>query len=112
MASDAGIALQAVTLALLLHQPPHGFTGQPGLCRDGTLSDRRSRRRPSGLGGTLGVGNLPIRWLHSQQAAQIRWADLGLVIMGCALWAVVAKWVLERSGSALPKVAMKRLGLG
>jgi len=28
------------------------------------------------------------------------------------LWIVVAKWTLEKTGSALPKVAMKRLGLG
>ncbi|HUD13489.1 MAG TPA: lipid II flippase MurJ [Terracidiphilus sp.] len=112
MASDAGIALQAVTLALLLHQRRMVSLASLDYAEMG-------RCLIAGVAGGLvvwaalwGLGNLPIRWLHSQQAAQIRWADLGLVIMGCALWAVVAKWVLERSGSALPKVAMKRLGLG
>ena len=35
-----------------------------------------------------------------------------IVVVGCALWLVIAKWVLERTGSALPKVAIQRLGLG
>jgi hypothetical protein len=28
------------------------------------------------------------------------------------LWLAIAKWVLEKTGSALPRVAMKRLGMG
>jgi len=38
--------------------------------------------------------------------------DLAVLVAGTAVWAVIAKWVLEKTGSALPKVAMKRLGLG
>jgi hypothetical protein len=30
---------------------------------------------------------------------------------GTVLWLAIVKWVLEKSGSALPRVAMKRLGL-
>jgi hypothetical protein len=45
-------------------------------------------------------------------ATQSRQADLILLLVGTALWVVVARWVLERTGSALPKVAIRRLGLG
>ena len=58
------------------------------------------------------MDKLPVPWLHPHAAAQIRWIDLGLLMLGCALWAVVARWVLEGTGSALPRVAMRRLGLG
>jgi hypothetical protein len=44
--------------------------------------------------------------------AQIRWNDLGFLVVGSAVWLVVASWVLEKTGSALPRVAMKRLGIG
>jgi putative peptidoglycan lipid II flippase len=57
------------------------------------------------------VGRLPLHLLHSRVPAQIRWADLFLLILGCGLWVVVARWVLEKSGSVLPRVAMQRLGL-
>jgi hypothetical protein len=59
-----------------------------------------------GIGGVLhhlGPLHLP---------AQIRWVDLALLVVGTAVWVVVAKWVLEKTGSALPRVMMKRLGLG
>jgi putative peptidoglycan lipid II flippase len=112
MASDAGIALQAVTLAILLHQRRMVSLASLDFAEMG-------RCLLAGLAGGLvvwtalwGLGHLPIDWLHLQQAAQIRWADLGLVVLGCAVWVIVAKWVLERTGSALPKVAIKRLGLG
>jgi hypothetical protein len=37
--------------------------------------------------------------------------DITMLLAGAALWVVVVKWVLEKSGSALPRVAMKRLGM-
>jgi putative peptidoglycan lipid II flippase len=46
------------------------------------------------------------------QPGHIRWIDLAVLVAGMALWALIAKWVLEKSGSALPRVAMKRLGMG
>jgi hypothetical protein len=42
---------------------------------------------------------------------QSRWFDLAVLVAGSAVWVVIAKWVLERTGSALPEVAMKQLGL-
>jgi len=40
-----------------------------------------------------------------------RGVDLLVLAIGSAVWLVVSKVVLERSGSALPRVAMKRMGL-
>jgi hypothetical protein len=40
-----------------------------------------------------------------------RWTDLVVLVAGSAVWLATTKIVLEKSGSALPRVAMKRLGL-
>jgi hypothetical protein len=37
---------------------------------------------------------------------------MAVLVAGTALWVVIVKWVLEKTGSALPRVAMKRLGMG
>jgi len=37
--------------------------------------------------------------------------DLAVLLAGAMLWVAVARWVLEKTGSALPRVAMKRLRL-
>jgi putative peptidoglycan lipid II flippase len=112
MASDAGIALQAVTLAVLLHK--RRMVSLASL-------DYVEMRRCLIAGVVSGIavwtaiwvlGALPIGWLHSQLPSHIRWTDLGLLVLGSVLWVVVAKWVLEKTGSVLPGVAMKRLGLG
>jgi putative peptidoglycan lipid II flippase len=41
-----------------------------------------------------------------------RVADAAILIIGIAVWTLIAKWILERTGSALPRVTMRRLGLG
>jgi hypothetical protein len=43
---------------------------------------------------------------------RVRWIDLAVLVAGSALWLLITRWVLEKSGSALPRVAMKRLGMG
>jgi putative peptidoglycan lipid II flippase len=57
------------------------------------------------------LGGLPGYLWGSLRPAQIRWTDLTLLVIGTAIWAVAARWVLEKAGSALPRVTMKRLGL-
>jgi hypothetical protein len=37
--------------------------------------------------------------------------DVAELVVGSALWMLVAVFVLEKTGSALPRVAMKRFGL-
>jgi putative peptidoglycan lipid II flippase len=59
---------------------------------------------------TLLPGRLaPLLGMHVP--TQSRWFDLAVLVAGSAVWVVIAKWVLERTGSALPEVAMKQLGL-
>jgi hypothetical protein len=42
----------------------------------------------------------------------VRLEDLTILVAGTALWLALVKWMLEKTGSALPRVARKRLGLG
>jgi putative peptidoglycan lipid II flippase len=112
VASDIGIALQAGAVAVLLHKR-HMVSlaslefAEMGRCLLAALA--------SGVGTGVviwGLGKVLGMLVHSHTVAQVRWTDLVMVVAGSAVWLVVAKWVLERSGSALPRVAAKRLGLG
>ena len=111
IASDLGIALQTVTLAVLLHRRRMVSLvsldyAEMGRCLVAALA--------SG-GGVwlliLGLGGLPGRFGLSLSNTHLRAVDLGLLAIGTALWLAVARWVLEKTGSALPRVTMKRLGL-
>ncbi|MGD0546413.1 MAG: lipid II flippase MurJ [Terracidiphilus sp.] len=108
LASDAGIALQALTLAVLLHQRRMVSLASLDYTEIG-------RCLLAAAVSGLGVG-LSFSWLGGalQQTLprEIRWIDLALLIAGTALWLAMTKWVLEKSGSALPRVAIKRLGMG
>ena len=94
LASDVGIALQAVSLAVLLHKRHMVSLASLDFAE---------------LGRCLlaGLGYL----VHPHVNAQIRWIDLGQIVAGTAVWTVASLWVLEKAGSALPRVMMKRLGL-
>jgi putative peptidoglycan lipid II flippase len=112
VASDLGIALQTLTIALLLHQRRMVSLAsldyeELGRCLLAALA--------SGAGVWAAVWGMNsifsyLRWRHLP--AQIRWTDLALLAAGSLIWVAVAKLVLEKTGSALPRVAMKRLGLG
>jgi putative peptidoglycan lipid II flippase len=110
-ASDIGIALQAVTIAILLHQRQMVSLAsldlpEMGRCLVAALA--------SGVvawftvwGIALVLGHVPgTLLLH-----HARWVDLFELVCGVTAWIAITKEVLERSGSALPRVAMKRLGL-
>ena len=58
------------------------------------------------------LGGMLSRLLGARGPLQGRWMDLAVLVAGTALWVLMAKWVLEKTGSALPKVTMRRLGLG
>jgi putative peptidoglycan lipid II flippase len=111
-ASDIGIALQTAAIAVLLHRrrmvslASLDYT-ELGRCLLAALT--------SGAASWLvirGLGGVPVYLWGSLRPAQIRWSDLALLVFGTAVWVAVAGWVLEKTGSALPRVAMKRLGLG
>ncbi len=111
IASDVGIALQTGTIAVLLHKRRMVSLAsldfaELGRCLLASLT-----------GGIvawlviLGVGSLLGYLVHPHGNAQMRWIDLGQLIAGAAVWLVAAMWVLEKAGSALPRVTMKRLGM-
>jgi putative peptidoglycan lipid II flippase len=111
IASDIGIALQTVTIALLLHQRHMVSLAsldfkELGRCLLAALS--------SGFAVwmvfTWLTGKLAARLSANLQASN-RWMDLAVLLAGTALWLAVTKWILQKSGSALPAVAMRRLGL-
>jgi putative peptidoglycan lipid II flippase len=103
IASDIGIALQTVTLAVLLHQR--------------RMVSLASLDYPE-LGRCLAAGTAAgaAVWAAILAAshylpAQTRWMDLAQLILGTALWLAIAGWLLEKLGSALPKATMSKLGI-
>jgi putative peptidoglycan lipid II flippase len=111
LASDAGIALQALTLALLLHHRrmvslANLDYAEMGRCLLASVAGGVAAWLLAwGLrGGIHYLPNMP--WLH-----HARWNDAAILILGIAVWTAIAKWVLDKAGSALPNVVMKRLRL-
>jgi putative peptidoglycan lipid II flippase len=110
LASDAGIILQAVTLALLLHK--RRMVSLASL-------DFKEMGRCLLAGCTGGAAAWFVAWslhvglrylpslteLHHARSV----ADAIILIAGTAAWTAIAAWILEISGSALPSVAMRRL---
>lgn len=112
LASDAGIALQALTFALLLHRRRMVSLAsldyaEMGRCLLAALT--------SGAGAGLAAwglnhlyGHLPALAAHRHTRSL---ADVVILIAGLAVWTLIANWTLEKSGSALPGVVHRRLGL-
>jgi len=111
IASDIGIALQTLTIAFMLHQR-HMVSlasldyAELGRCLLAAVT--------SGVVVWMAVWALGALFAHLNGASllrQTRWMDLSVLIAGIAVWITTTKVVLEKTGSALPRVAMKRLGL-
>ena len=113
LASDIGIAMQTLTIAVLLHKrrivslASLDFA-EMGRCLLAAVAGGAAAWLLAwGLGGIF--RHLPaIALLHHARY----YADATILMAGIVLWTVMAKWVLEKAGSALPKVAMRRLGVG
>ena len=113
LASDAGIVLQAATLAVLLHKRR--------MVSLASLDYAEMRRCLMG-GVAAGAAAWLVAWAlagifhHLPRLAAIHHArsiaDSAILMGGIAAWTVVAMWVLDKAGSALPSVAMRRLRLG
>jgi putative peptidoglycan lipid II flippase len=112
IASDIGIAIQTLTIALMLHQK-HMVSlasldfAEMGRCLIAALV--------SGAGvWVIFTWLLDILWraMGRDLAAASRWVDLVILVLGTGLWLGIAKWTLEKAGSMLPRVVMKRLRLG
>jgi len=116
IASDIGIALQTVTIALLLHQRRMVSLASLDYAELGRCL-LASVASGGGVWVVLwGLGRMLSRLMgnpgSSHMATQTRWIDLGLLVAGTLVWVVIVKLVLEKTGSALPRVMMKRLGMG
>lgn len=109
VASDLGIALQTVTIAVLLHRR-----------RMVSLASLDYAEMARCLAAAAAAGAavwLALTWPHgllarvagARMALSSRAMDLAVLGAGTLLWAVVALLVLLKSGSALPRVALRRL---
>ena len=112
LASDAGILLQAITLAVLLHkQRMVSLAGldfaEMGRCIfAAAVAGAAAWLVAWGL--HQAVMHLPsVHWLH-----YARWNDAAILIAGLLVWTAIVKVILEKTGSALPRVATQRLRLG
>jgi putative peptidoglycan lipid II flippase len=105
VASDLGIALQTLTIAVLLHK-------RRMVSLAGLDYEELGRCLLAGLVSGAAVW-AAFHWLlHAlglQAHVQSRWAELAVLVLGTALWALLADGVLRMSGSALPRVLRKRL---
>lgn len=112
IASDIGIALQTATIALLLHQRR--------MVSLASLDYRELGRcllAAAGSGAAVWTAIWGIRrlsghlWVQAH-ATQIRLIDLAMLLAGTAIWVLMTMWILEITGSALPRVILKRLKVG
>jgi putative peptidoglycan lipid II flippase len=107
LASNLGIAVQTVALALLLHRGRLVSLASLDYAELG-----RCLLAAVGSGGAVWMLSEALgRGLHRIAPGRIYLTDITVLLAGTILWIAVTKWVLEKSGSALPRVAMKRLGL-
>jgi len=112
LASEVGIALQTLTIALLLHQ--RRMVSLASL-------DYAEMSRCLLAALTAGAGTGLLAWglgdlaRHLPALAALRharyWTDAVILLAGIAVWTLIVRWTLEKSGSALPRIALRRLGL-
>jgi putative peptidoglycan lipid II flippase len=111
VASDIGIALQTVTIAILLHQ-----RRMVSLANLDFEELGRCLWAAAGSGAAVWVvfdwlGGKLVKTLFAHGVVHHRLLDSITLLGGTALWLAVADWILQKTGSALPRVVRKRLGL-
>jgi putative peptidoglycan lipid II flippase len=103
LATDIGILLQTVALAVLLHRR-----------RMVSLADVDYRELGRCIvAGSIGGGAVWAALLGVNRAVthHPRWLDLLLLALGSLLWTAIAGLLLNSMGSALPRAMMKRVGI-
>jgi putative peptidoglycan lipid II flippase len=111
LASDVGIAMQTLTIAVLLHKRrmvsiANLDFAEMGRCLLGAVS--------GGAAAWLLAWALRMAAHHLPAASlfhRMGLADAVILLAGTIVWIAIAGWVLEKTGSALPRVAMRRLRL-
>ena len=113
LASDLGILLQTLTIAVLLHQRRMVSLAsldyvEMGRCLLAALAGGASAWLLA-WGLAVFARHLPaVRALHHARS----WTDAIVLLAGVIAWTLIAGWTLKKSGSALPRIALRRLGLG
>lgn len=104
VASDIGIAMQTLAIAGLLHKRK--------MVSLASLDFRElGRCLAAGIAGGAGTW-VVFSWLAAMVLRpHSRVSDLIVLIAGGLLWTAIALWVLKRTGSALPRVILKRMRL-
>jgi putative peptidoglycan lipid II flippase len=113
LASDIGIALQTLTIAVLLHKRRMvSLAGldyaELGRCLLGSCA--------GGAGAWFVARELAKLFHHIPRLTQLHdgryLADAAILVVGLAVWTGLAMFVLDKSGSALPRVMLRRLRIG
>jgi putative peptidoglycan lipid II flippase len=115
-ASNLGMALQTAVLAVLLHQKRMVSLASLDFAEMGRcLLAGVSAGGAVWLVFSYGLGQVTALLADQPLAVHLlhktRWIDLMILLAGSFLWVVVARWVLEKSGSALPRVMMRKMRL-
>ena len=109
LASDCGIALQAVVLGYLLHRR-HMVSLASLEYREMARCVFASLASGGLVWFVFGFGwNTIAEWLGPRFMHPSRWIDLAILVAGSAIWMLLAKTFLEASGSMLPQVMLKRV---
>jgi putative peptidoglycan lipid II flippase len=112
VASNLGITLQTVTIAVLLHQRRMVSLASLDFAEMGRCLLAGTASGASVWVVFVWLVGILSQLLGARMPLHGRAMDLAVLLAGSALWVLMAKWVLERSGSALPRVMMRRLRLG
>jgi putative peptidoglycan lipid II flippase len=112
IASDIGIALQTATIALLLHRRHMVSLASLDYKELGRCLLAGAAGGAAAWAVVWGIDGLFGHLGYVRVPAHIRWRDLAELVAGSAIWLAIARWVLQKTGSALPRVVMQRLGLG
>ncbi|HTJ30772.1 MAG TPA: lipid II flippase MurJ, partial [Acidobacteriaceae bacterium] len=104
VASDIGITLQTLTLAVLLHKRRMVSLASLDHRELGRCLAAGAAAGLAAWAAALGVGHV----LHTQT----RWADAVELAAGVTVWLAAVGLLLQTLGSALPRTMMRRLGLG
>jgi putative peptidoglycan lipid II flippase len=111
IASDLGIALQTLTIAVLLHQKRMVSLASLDYREMGRCLLAAAASGAAVWAVFVWLGGYVGHFFGPHPPAVIRWIDLGQLAAGSALWLLVTLWALKKSGSALPAVLAKRLKL-
>lgn len=113
IASDIGIALQTLTIAFLLHQQRMVSLASLDYAELGRclLAAVLSGAVVWIVFAWLVSVLLPAPVNHHGVAVHSRWFELGILVAGSTVWLLLTDRILTRTGSALPRIARKRLRL-